>query len=695
MSASVPLGKYRNIGIAAHIDAGKTTTTERILYYTGRVHRMGEVHDGTATMDFMAQEQERGITITSAATTCYWRDCQINIIDTPGHVDFTAEVERSLRVLDGVVAIFDAVAGVQPQSETVWRQADKYNVPRICFINKMDRVGANFDFAVGTIRERLKANPVPLQIPIGSEAALRGVVDLVDMQAILWRDDTLGAKYDMAEIPEDLKVVAAERRAQLIERVSEQDDVLFEKFVEGETITNDDLRAGVRRATISMKITPALCGSAFKYKGVQRLLDAVVDYLPSPLEVPAVEGTDLAGEETLVRPADEKAPFSALVFKVMTDPYVGQLAFVRVYSGVLKAGGSVYNIAKRRSERVGRLLEMHANKREDVDSVSAGDIVAVVGLKTVQTGDTVCDADAPVVLERIDFPTPVISLAVEPRTKADQQKIGMALGKLAQEDPTFRVVTDPDTGQTILSGMGELHLEILVDRLLREFQVSANVGKPQVAYRETIRKKVRAEGRFVRQSGGRGQYGHCRVTIEPNRNGGFEFVNKITGGAILREYIPSIERGVREAMESGVLAGYETVDVKVTLDDGSFHEVDSSEVAFKIAGSMAYKDGARKASPVLLEPIMAVEVVVPEEYMGDVMSDISSRRGRVGGMELHGGSQIVKAAVPLAEMFGYATDLRSRTQGRGTHTMHLKGYEQAPTQVAEEVIGRVRGGVLH
>ena len=695
MSASVPLVKYRNIGIAAHIDAGKTTTTERILYYTGRLHRMGEVHDGTATMDFMAQEQERGITITSAATTCYWRDCQINIIDTPGHVDFTAEVERSLRVLDGVVAVFDAVAGVQPQSETVWRQADKYNVPRICFINKMDRVGSNFDFAVGTIRDRLKANPVPIQIPIGSEAELKGVVDLVDMQAILWRDDTLGAKYDTAEIPEDLQSLAAERRAQLIERVSEQDDVLFEKFVEGETISNDDLREGVRRATISMKITPVLCGSAFKYKGVQRLLDAVVDYLPSPLDVPAVEGTDLAGEETLVRPADAAAPFSALVFKIMTDPYVGQLAFVRVYSGVLKAGGSVYNIAKRRNERVGRLLEMHANKRQDVESASAGDIVALVGLKTVQTGDTVCDPDAPVILERIDFPTPVISLAVEPRTKADQQKIGMALGKLAQEDPTFRVVTDPDTGQTILSGMGELHLEILVDRLLREFQVSANVGKPQVAYRETIRKKVRAEGRFVRQSGGRGQFGHCRVTIEPNPNGGFEFDNAITGGAIPREYISSVERGVREAMESGVLAGYETVDVKVTLDDGSYHEVDSSEVAFKIAGSMAYKDGARKASPVLLEPVMAVEVVVPEEHMGDVMGDISGRRGRIEGMELHGGSQIIKAAVPLAEMFGYATDLRSRTQGRGTHTMHLKGYEQAPAQVAEEVIGRVRGGVLN
>lgn len=694
MSANVSLEKYRNIGIAAHIDAGKTTTTERVLYYTGRLHRMGEVHDGTATMDFMEQEQERGITITSAATTCYWRDCQVNIIDTPGHVDFTAEVERSLRVLDGVIAVFDAVAGVQPQSETVWRQADKYNVPRICFINKMDRVGANFDFAVGTIRERLKANPIPIQIPIGSEAELRGVVDLVDMKAILWRDDTLGAKYDTAEIPEDLQELAAERHAKLIEQVSEQDDALFAKFVEGETISNDDLRQGVRRATIAMKITPVLCGSAFKYKGVQRLLDAVVEYLPSPLEVPAVDGTDIAGEKSLTRSADNEAPFSALVFKIMTDPYVGQLAFVRVYSGTLQAGGSVYNVAKQRSERVGRLLEMHANKREDVESVSAGDIVAVVGLKTVQTGDTICDSDAPIVLERIEFPTPVISLAVEPRTKADQQKIGMALGKLAQEDPTFRVITDPDTGQTILSGMGELHLEILVDRLLREFQVSANVGKPQVAYRETIRKRVSAEGRFVKQSGGRGQYGHCCIVLEPNPASGFEFVNSIKGGSIPRDFIPAVERGVREAMETGVLAGYETVDVKVTLEDGSFHEVDSSEVAFKIAGSMAYKNGAQKASPVLLEPVMAVEVVVPEEYMGDVMSDVSSRRGRVEGMELHGGSQIVKATVPLAEMFGYATDLRSRTQGRGTHTMHLKGYEETPAQVAEEIVGRVRGGVL-
>ncbi len=694
MPVKVPLKRYRNIGIAAHIDAGKTTTTERILFYTGRLHRMGEVHDGTATMDYMEQEQERGITITSAATTCFWRDHQINIIDTPGHVDFTAEVERSLRVLDGAIALFDAVAGVQPQSETVWRQADKYNVPRVCFINKMDRVGADFDYAVQTIIDRLKANPVPIQLPIGSESSLRGVVDLIDMKAILWNDETLGAKYEVGEIPDDLKEAAIERRAKLIEKVSEQDDALFEKFVEGATITDDDLRAGVRRATIALKITPVLCGSAFKYKGVQRLLDAVVDFLPSPLDVPAVQGTDLSGEKVLSRQSDDKEPFSALVFKIMTDPYVGQLAFLRVYSGTVKAGGSVFNVAKNRSERIGRLLQMHADKREDVESTSSGEIVAAVGLKTVQTGDTVCDADAPVILERIEFPVPVISLAIEPRTKDDQQKIGMALGKLSHEDPTFRVNTDADTGQTILSGMGELHLEILVDRLLREFAVEANVGKPQVAYRETIRKESKGEGRFVRQSGGRGQYGHCKIEIEPLPGGGFEFVDNIVGGKIPREYINSVGHGIREALEGGVLAGYEMVGIKATVYDGSFHQVDSSEMAFKIAGSMAFKDAVKRASPVLLEPMMAVEVVVAEEYMGDVMADVSSRRGKVEGMELHGGSQIIKALVPLAEMFGYATDLRSRTQGRGTHSMHLKGYEVAPAHVAEEVIGRVRG-VFH
>ncbi len=694
MPRTISLERYRNIGIAAHIDAGKTTTTERILYYTGRLHRMGEVHEGTAAMDYMEQEQERGITITSAATTCFWKDFQINIIDTPGHVDFTAEVERSLRVLDGAIAIFDAVAGVQPQTETVWRQADKYSVPRICFVNKMDRVGADFDHAVQTIRDRLEAHPVPIQIPIGSEDKLRGVVDLVEMKAILWRDETLGATYDVGEIPEDMRELAEEQRALLIERISGQDDELFEKYIEGIPITEDDLKAGIRRLTIAIRITPVLCGSAFKYKGVQRLLDAVVDYLPSPIEVPPVAGTDLHGAQAITRRADDKEPFSALVFKILTDPFVGQLAFMRVYSGLLKAGESVFNVAKKRPERIGRLLKMHANKREELKEVRSGDIVAVVGLNTVQTGDTVCDKDAPVVLEQIDFPTPVISLAIEPKTKADQQKIGMALGKLAQEDPTFRVTTDPDTGQTILSGMGELHLEILVDRLLREFAVSANVGRPQVAYREAIRGKASAVGRFVRQSGGRGQYGHCKIEIEPSETEEFEFVNRIVGGRIPKEYIPPVEQGIREAMSHGVLAGYEMTGVKAVLLDGSHHEVDSSEMAFKIAGSMAFKEAAPKAKPVLMEPVMSVEVVVPEEYMGDVIADVHSRRGRVEGMELRGSSQIIKTLVPLAEMFGYATDLRSRTQGRGSHTMHLHGHEEVPAAQAEDLVHRMQGKVL-
>ena len=695
MPAGIQLDRVRNIGIAAHIDAGKTTTTERILYYTGRTHRMGEVHEGTTIMDYMELEQERGITITSAATTCFWRDSEINIIDTPGHVDFTAEVERSLRVLDGAIALFDAVAGVQPQSETVWRQADKYRVPRISFINKMDRVGADFDRAVESVRGRLKANAVPIQVPIGSEDSLRGVVDLVELKAIFWRAETLGVTYDVGEIPEEMRELVAERRAQLIERVSEQDDELFRRFVEGETITEADLKAGIRRATIAMKISPVLCGSAFRYQGVQRLLDAVVDYLPSPLDVPAVQGTDLDGVETLTRKADNREPFSALVFKIMTDPYVGQLAFLRIYSGVLKTGQSVYNVAKGRNERIGRLLRMHADKREDVGETGAGDIIAAVGLKTVQTGDTVCDEKAPIILEKIDFPTPVISLAIEPKTKADEQKIGMALGKLAQEDPTFHVATDEETGQTILSGMGELHLEILVDRLLREFAVSANVGKPQVSYRETIRRSAQGEGRFVRQSGGRGQYGHCKIMVEPLAGDEFEFVNKVVGGSIPKEYIKPVEQGVREAMSSGVLAGYETVGVRVTLSDGSFHEVDSSEPAFKIAGSMAFKQAVQRADPVLLEPIMSVEVVVPEEYMGDVIADINSRRGRIEGLELRGGSQIIRTLVPLAEMFGYATDLRSKTQGRGTHTMHLHGHEEAPLQVSETIVHRVQGGVVN
>ena len=695
MGRTVSLDRYRNIGITAHIDAGKTTTTERILFYTGRTHRMGEVHEGTATMDYMEQEQERGITITSAATTCFWRDFQINIIDTPGHVDFTAEVERSLRVLDGAIAIFDAVAGVQPQSETVWRQADKYRVPRVGFINKMDRVGSDFDQAVQSMRDRLKANPVPIQVPLGSEDKLRGVIDLVEMKAILWRDETLGATYDVEEIPAEMREAAARQRAQLIERVSEQDDLLFEKYVEGNPITEEDLKAGIRRATIAIRITPVVCGSAFKYKGVQRLLDAVVDYLPSPLEVPPVQGTDLDGKETLTRKADDNVPFSALVFKILTDPYVGQLAFMRVYSGVLKAGESIYNVAKKRRERIGRQLRMHANKREELEEVRAGDIVAVVGLKTVQTGDTVCDEKQPVILEQIEFPTPVISLAIEPKTKADEQKIGMALGKLSQEDPTFKVVTDPDTGQTILSGMGELHLEILVDRLLREFAVAANVGKPQVAYREAIRRSAQAEGRFVRQSGGRGQYGHCKITVEPLADGEYEFVNKVTGGRIPKEYIEPVSTGIREAMSHGILAGYEMVGVRATLLDGSYHDVDSSEMAFKIAGSMAFKQAAKRAKPVLREPVMAVEVVVPEDYMGDVIADVNSRRGKIEGMELRGSSQIVKCQVPLAEMFGYATDLRSRTQGRGSYTMHLHGYEVLPAAKADEIISRVQGKVVH
>ena len=691
MPRTVQLERYRNIGIAAHIDAGKTTTTERILYYTGRLHRMGEVHDGTATMDYMEQEQERGITITSAATTCFWRDHQINIIDTPGHVDFTAEVERSLRVLDGAIALFDAVAGVQPQSETVWRQADKYRVPRLAFINKMDRVGANFDYAVQTMVGRLKANPVPIQLPIGAEDRLRGVVDLVEMRGIFWKDETLGAEYEVGEIPEELLDEATDRREKMIEKVAEEDEALFERYVEGGEIGVDELRSAIRRATTAMRITPVLCGSAFKYKGVQRLLDAVVDYLPSPPEVPPVQGSDLDGGKLLARAARDDEPFSALVFKILTDPYVGQLAFLRVYSGSFRAGGSVFNVSKRRRERVGRLLRMHANKREDVQEAQAGEILAVVGLKTVQTGDTICDPSQPIVLEQIEFPNPVLSLAIEPKTKADQQKIGMALTKLSQEDPTFRVESDSETGQTILSGMGELHLEILVDRLLREFQVSADIGRPQVAYRETIRRASEGEGRFVRQTGGRGQYGHCRIRVEPAANGEVEFRDEIFGGAIPKEFVGSVEKGVREALANGVLAGYETVGVSVSVYDGSYHEVDSSEVAFKVAGSMAWKDAASRARPALLEPVMAIEVVVPEDYMGDVMTDISTRRGRIEGMDLRGSTQVIKGFVPLAEMFGYATDLRSRTQGRGSYTMHLHAYEQAPTAVQEEIVSRMRG----
>jgi elongation factor G len=682
----------RNIGIAAHIDAGKTTTTERILYYTGRTYKIGEVHDGTAVMDWMEQEQERGITITSAATTCHWREATINIIDTPGHVDFTAEVERSMRVLDGAVAVFDAVAGVQPQSETVWRQADKYSVPRICFINKMDRIGADYFHAVDTIVERLKAHPVLLQIPVGAEDKLLGVVDLITMKARIWQDETLGAAFDDVDIPEELLERATQEREKMIEAVSEHDEVLFEKYVHGEEITRQELIAGIRKATCELKIFPVLCGSAFKNKGVQNLLDAVVDYLPSPLDVPPIQGTTLDGGEKLTRSPEDKAPFAALVFKIMTDPFVGQLAFIRVYSGRLLAGDSVYVVAKERKERIGRLLQMHANKREEVKEVYAGDIVAVVGLKSVTTGDTICDDKAPVILESIDFPEPVIQLAIEPKTKADQEKLGNAIAKMIQEDPTLRISTDPDTGQTILAGMGELHLEIVVDRMLREYSVQANVGKPQVAYRETLRRGVESEGRFVRQSGGRGQYGHVKVRLEPlPPGGGFEFSNEITGGAIPKDYISAVQKGAQEALEGGILAGYPVADVKVILYDGSYHEVDSSEMAFKIAGSMAVKEGGRKAHPVLLEPIMSIEVVVPEDYMGEVISDLNSRRGRVEGMELRGTSQIIKAMVPLSAMFGYATDLRSRTQGRGSFTMHFGRYEEVPASIGEEIISKVQG----
>jgi elongation factor G len=684
----------RNIGIAAHIDAGKTTTTERILYYTGRTHKLGEVHEGTATMDWMEQEQERGITITSAATTCEWRDIQINIIDTPGHVDFTAEVERSLRVLDGAVAVFDAVAGVQPQSETVWRQADKYDVPRICFINKMDRIGADFYHSVDTIVDRLKCRPVAIQLPIGAEDQFKGIVDLVEMRAIVWRDETLGSKYDVEEIPADLLEKAKEYREKMIEAVSEFDHVLFEKFVEGQPVTNAEIRAGLRSATIALKIFPVICGTAFKNKGVQTMLDAVVDYLPSPLDVPPVQGTDVDNTESvLTRKASDAEPFSALVFKIMTDPYVGQLAFFRVYSGSLKSGDFVYNVAKGRKERIGRLLRMHANKREEIQEILAGDICAAVGLRTVSTGDTICDADHPIVLESIDFPTPVIQLAVEPKTKADQEKMGLAIQKLAQEDPTFRVNTDPETGQTILSGMGELHLEIIVDRMMREFGVGANVGKPQVAYRETIRKNAEAEGRHVKQSGGRGQYGVCKIRVEPFPGGGFEFINDIYGGTIPKEFINPIEAGIKEALEGGILAGFPMSDVKVTLYDGSYHDVDSSEMAFKIAGSLAIKEAARRAKPVLLEPIMAVEVVVPEQYMGDVIGDLNSRRGRIEGMQLRGTTQIIKSLVPLSEMFGYATELRSRTQGRGSFTMHFGKYEEVPGSIAEDIVNKVQGKI--
>jgi elongation factor G len=695
MPRQEPLSRFRNIGIMAHIDAGKTTTTERILYYTGVSHKIGEVHEGTATMDWMAQEQERGITITSAATTCFWKrnktEYRVNIIDTPGHVDFTIEVERSLRVLDGAVAVFDAVAGVQPQSETVWRQADKYAVPRIAFINKMDRPGADFDHAVDTIRTRLSAKPVPIQMPIGAEDQFKGCIDLLEMKALIWKDEAMGADYTVEEIPADLLDAATAAREAMIEAVADVDDIVATKYLEGETITNDDIRAALRKGCIEIKLFPVVCGTAFKNKGVQTLLDAVVDYMPSPLDIAAVQGVDLNGKE-VERKADDKEPFAGLVFKIMADKHVGQLCFTRIYSGVLKSGSYVVNTTKDTKERIGRIVRMHANKREEVDEAYAGEIVALVGLKGATTGDTVCAENAPVILEAMEFPTPVISLAIEPKTRQDQEKLGIAMGKLAQEDPSFRVTTDHETNQTIISGMGELHLEIIVDRLKREYSVEANVGKPQVAYRETIRKPAKAEEKYARQTGGRGQYGHVVLEVEPNEPGkGFEFVNKIVGGVIPKEYIPAVEKGVKEALQGGILAGYEMVDVKVSLVFGSYHEVDSSEMAFKIAGSIAFKEAARKASPALLEPVMKVEVVTPEDYMGSVTGDLSSRRGRIEGMNSRPGTQIITAMVPLAEMFGYETDLRSMTQGRAASTMHFARYEEAPKSVSEEIIAKVQG----
>ena len=676
----------------AHIDAGKTTTTERILFYTGITHRIGEVHEGTATMDYMEQEQERGITITSAATTCTWNNIRINIIDTPGHVDFTAEVERSLRVLDGAVALFDSVSGVQPQSETVWRQGDKYKVPRICFVNKMDKAGADFEYVIETIRKRLGAKPVAIQIPIGAEAKFQGVVDLVEMRAIVWHDETMGAKYSIEEIPADLVKKAEAFRMQLIESVSEHDDTMMHQFLEGEIPTPAQLKAGLRNATIGMHVFPVMCGSSFKNKGVQTLLDAVVDYLPSPLDLPDVTGIDPADiTQTLTRPTTDEAPLAALAFKMINDPF-GKLAFIRVYSGSLKTGDTIENPRTGKTERVGRLVKMHANKREDITEILAGDICACVGLKDIKTGDTLCPPSAPIALGAIDFPETVISVAIEPKTKSDQEKMGVALSRLADEDPTFKVRTDLESGQTIISGMGELHLEILVDRMKREHKVEANVGEPRVAFRETIRKIAEAEGKYIRQTGGSGNYGHVKIRLEPNEPGaGFEFVDAIRGGVVPKEYIKPTEQGIREALHGGVLAGYEMVDFKAVLYDGSYHDVDSNEMAFKIAGSMAFKEAARKASPVLLEPMMAVEVTVPEEHMGTIIGDINSRRGRIEGMEHAGGSQVIKAMVPLKEMFGYVNDIRSSTQGRASYSMQFARYEEAPRMISEEIIGRNQG----
>jgi len=681
-----PIEKQRNIGIMAHIDAGKTTTTERVLYYTGVTYKIGEVHEGSATMDWMEQERERGITITSATTQCFWKDCRINIIDTPGHVDFTIEVERSLKVLDGAVAVFCAVGGVEPQSEAVWRQADKYKVPRVAFVNKMDRVGADFYNVLMMMSDRLGTKPVALQIPIGSEDNFIGVIDLVIMKAIIWKGDELGAKYEVIDIPSEYIDKANQYREYLLESVSEYDELLTDKYLEGESISEDEIKKALRMGTINLDFVPVLCGAAFKNKGVQTLIDSVIDYLPSPVEVPAIKGVDVDGDEGIERPADDNAPFSALAFKILTDPYVGQLTYIRVYSGKIDGGSYIYNSSKGKRERVGRLLKMHANKREDIKVVYAGDICAAVGLKYTTTGNTLCDEANPIILESMEFPEPVISVAIEPKTKADQDKLSQGLNKLVQEDPSFRVKVDNETGQTIISGMGELHLEIIIDRLLREFSVSANIGQPQVSYRETIRNGTKIEAKYIRQTGGRGQYGHVFLELEPKESGsGFEFASKIVGGVIPKEYISAVEKGVVEATETGVVAGYPVVDVKATLYDGSFHEVDSSEMAFKIAGSMAFKDGLKKAKPVILEPVMNVEVVVPEDYMGDIVGDLSSRRGKIDGLYVRGNARLVKCFVPLKEMFGYATTLRSLSQGRATYTMIFDHYEQVPASVMEDI----------
>jgi elongation factor G len=693
VEAQYPLEKTRNIGIMAHIDAGKTTTTERVLYYTGRSYKIGEVHEGTATMDWMVQEQERGITITSAATTSFWRDCRINIIDTPGHVDFTMEVERSLRVLDGAIAILDAVSGVEPQTETVWRQADKYKVPRIVYVNKMDRVGADYFRCLDMLKDRLGAHPVPIQIPVGREDKFKGVVNLIEQVAYIWPDsDDLGQTFETVDIPAEAKQQAAEYREKMIEALAEVDDHLMEKYLAGEKVSPEEIKAAVRAGTISIKLFPVICGASFKNKGVQPMLDAVVDYLPSPLDVPPLVGINPETGQKETRAVDGTAPFSALAFKIMNDPFVGQLTFVRVYSGTLQSGTGVYNSTRDKKERIGRLVRMHANKREEIESVSAGDIAAVPGLKDTRTGDTLCDPNKLIVLESMDFPAPVIAVAIEPKTKADDEKLGQSLARLAMEDPTFKVNVDPETNQTLIHGMGELHLEIIVDRLLREFKVDANVGKPQVAYRETVRQKAEAQGRFVRQTGGRGQYGDVWLEIEPSGPGaGVIFENKLKGPAIPREYVPAVEKGIKEAAETGVLAGYPVVDIKVSLTDGSYHEVDSSEMAFKIAASMGFKEGCRKAKPVLLEPVMDVEVVCPSEYQGAVIGDLNSRRGRIISQEIRANAQVIRANVPLGQMFGYATDVRSMTQGRATYTMQFARYEEVPRNIAEEIMAKVAG----